>query len=62
MHNNSKRNICKHCQRIWLPDNSGDSGFRIVKRGRKLFKICTDCQHIKIFVMDPNYKSRNEKT
>lgn len=61
MDKNSKRNICKNCQRIWFPNKNGDSGFKIAKKGRKLIKTCTDCNQKKEYVMDSKYKSRNEK-
>lgn len=57
-----RRSYCRRCNRIWIPNQSGDNGIEVKMKKNRVYRRCKDCQAEASFVRHPKYKSRNEKS
>ncbi|KAH7697794.1 RNAse P [Aphelenchoides avenae] len=57
----AKREMCRKCRRIWVPDRSGRPPVTIRKGRQKISITCGDCDAVKGLPLNTKYRSRNEK-
>lgn len=56
-----RRSYCRHCNRVWVPNQTGDNGIEVKFIKKKVIRRCKDCGTSASFVRNPKYRSRNEK-
>uniref|UniRef100_A0A914YSG9 Uncharacterized protein n=1 Tax=Panagrolaimus superbus TaxID=310955 RepID=A0A914YSG9_9BILA len=56
-----RRSYCRYCNRIWIPDQSGENGIDVKITKDRIYRKCKDCNSMASFVRNPKYQSRNEK-